>query len=398
MPGSSYTEIDPNNTLGFVVSGAAVSTPGVLPSFTDTPSGNVLQFLDTTGLFIGGTVSGINIPFGTQIQSLTPGAVTMTHSILGDIPDSTPITFRNPFPLVAKSKDPKTNGKYYVEFSVDNIGVGSNAHVSFGVAMLGASITGLWNHAGMSALLDAQGNVFVSGGASPVRPGGVFLHTLLDAPPGSITLILDSVGALTDDNVVGANIPAHTSAFAASGGFVTMDTATTGDIPPGTGISFFRKALVTGDVISAAVDLDNATIAFRKIGATVGAWTDNFDISGLNIAGGIVLAITDTANNGGFAATLVADPGPTGYPLSHTIPTGFMPGWPVNKFSDDLGVAKLTAVAQFGPPNLAVRKAGAAMLLGPPNLAVRKLDAYAFFRPAFFPPADKNRARVTIIG
>jgi len=62
----------------------------------DTPSGSVLPFTDTTGVFAGCEAFGTNVDTNTLVESVVAStSVTLSKPILGDIPGGTSISFTN---------------------------------------------------------------------------------------------------------------------------------------------------------------------------------------------------------------------------------------------------------------------------------------------------------------
>lgn len=71
-----------------------VPTAVTHPTSGDTPSGAVLPFASTTGVAVGMSVSGLNIPVNTFVLSFVVNtSVTLTNVVAGDVPSTTVITF-----------------------------------------------------------------------------------------------------------------------------------------------------------------------------------------------------------------------------------------------------------------------------------------------------------------
>jgi hypothetical protein len=68
----------------------------LLPTNGDTPSGKTLPFVSTVGVISGMLAAGTNIPDDATVSSETPTSVTMSQSVLNDVPDKTRITFTAP--------------------------------------------------------------------------------------------------------------------------------------------------------------------------------------------------------------------------------------------------------------------------------------------------------------
>ena len=76
---------------------ALVATDGgaLLTTSADSPSGNTLSFasVPATGVQVGYLVSGTNIPGGATVTAVGSGSVTISASVLGDVPSGTTIRF-----------------------------------------------------------------------------------------------------------------------------------------------------------------------------------------------------------------------------------------------------------------------------------------------------------------
>lgn len=254
------------------------------------------------------------------------------------------------YPQAVKATDPKTAGKYYVEFEIGDIGVAIFAQLpSIGIAMLGAPMLGLQNQ--------FSGN-------------------------NRAAQLLTS-GLLRVDTT---NYSATTAAFGAGDTIsmaVDLDNSTI----------WFRK---------------NGGDWNNNGSADPASNTDGVSLS--PIAGGnFVIAITNPPGNSDFTAAANTAPALSpASPFTYAVPAGFTEGWPANEFppvtsytsggGSDLGIAKATAYAElappvgiafrkmtgeavFSPPGAAIRKLTAEAELGPPRLAVRKLTAEAPLSP-----------------
>jgi hypothetical protein len=90
-------------TLSRAVTGNVQSTDVLTFNYTtnpisantsvDCPSGKVLTFASTAGIQPGMSVSGLNIPGGTTVQSVTATTVTLNGAVSGDVPVGSEITF-----------------------------------------------------------------------------------------------------------------------------------------------------------------------------------------------------------------------------------------------------------------------------------------------------------------
>jgi len=74
----------------------------VLTTNADTPSGNILPFAATTGIYKGQKVTGTHIPSDTVVATTTGTSVTLSNAVSGDVANGASITF-HPFVLVANA-------------------------------------------------------------------------------------------------------------------------------------------------------------------------------------------------------------------------------------------------------------------------------------------------------
>ncbi len=74
-------------------SSLGATAPTSLTTIADAPSGNVLTFTSTTGVIAGMTARATGIPLNTLVTSVTPTTVTLTNTLVVDIPASSVINF-----------------------------------------------------------------------------------------------------------------------------------------------------------------------------------------------------------------------------------------------------------------------------------------------------------------
>lgn len=285
------------------------------------------------------------------------------------------------YSLVVKGTDPKTSGKYYVEFTISDVGGGTtlytSASTSSGATLPFFTTTGVadtapvkgTNIAGGSQVLSFNPNIDVTltenifgtiGASEPITFGTAGCLAFPTPSPGFGIAMLGA-----DFNALAAN--ARHGAILNVDGNVEIDGVVT---------TVITAPLTTSDVVCMALDIDDMSLWFRK---NSGYWNNNMsadpggNIGGLDISslfGNMVFAVVNNACNAAFSVTVATDPSS----FVFTPPSGFIEGWQENSYVN-LGITKFTAQASVSPPNLAMRKFTGQAPLSPPNEAVRKLTA-----------------------
>lgn len=182
---------------------AAIGTVTTTTTASDTPSGNTIQVTSTTGFQVGGTVTCSDCGQQNTVASIpspgTPGTITLTNAVFGDVPSGTNITsIANPHTGVVTAIGTSacagisgaTNGDTCLGFDAGlNVTTGGND--TFIGASTGASVTTASNVYLAGEGIDDSGNA-----SNYMNVDGELICTGTNTPSTSLCTVQGNAAAV----------------------------------------------------------------------------------------------------------------------------------------------------------------------------------------------------------
>jgi hypothetical protein len=357
----------------------------------DTPSGSVLPFTDTSGIYVGDTVTGTNIAASSSVTSLIENvSVTLNHAITGDVASGAAITFTSfkcSENFVSKANWRSTSKTYTNGLQVsscDGMWI-SDSHIGFtntGPALLVTAI----NTDDSIAGVNCSNTEFDTGGTYGVETralGGFTGENASHMFVGCRFIVSGNAGVFLNDSSVdtvifsgcnwntnkqyAVNIQAGTNIGITGGGFLNNNTSAstftnchiggTATYVTVNGVMFHSGG--TGfSTVPYHIDVAD-TADFVNVGPCImnGATTANFNLTTTGTHINLLPGITDTTSNpwtfnptrtDSTHQVLQADDGTAMFKISTTVAS---PTAPVGWAAQSNGVATGAQLFTYGSTN-----------------------------------------------